>query len=301
MGRPIRYMPEPHTIFEVTCRTIQGRYLLRPSKKLNDLVLGVIGRSAKRYPVKLYIFVVLSNHMHIILSAPDIQTLSQFMNFVNANIAKEAGRLYQWREKFWGRRYTAIPILDDKALMGRVRYILAHGCKERLVRHPKNWPGINCVKVLTEGMQMSGTWIDRTGLYNSNQKERNPKQFETSYEIRLAPIPCFARLSEQEQRNQWQTLVNEVESEFAKNCVGPKSVFLPQSHHCSLLPKRSPRPLCHVSTKMMRRFYREAYRLFVIIYRQAQDRLRVGDPSALSCFPPNCYIPPFALASFHPK
>jgi len=31
--------------------------------------------------------------------------LTDFMTYFNSNLAREAGRLVQWREKFWARRY----------------------------------------------------------------------------------------------------------------------------------------------------------------------------------------------------
>jgi hypothetical protein len=36
VGRKLRFVPERGTLVEVTCRTVQGRFLLRPSPLLND-------------------------------------------------------------------------------------------------------------------------------------------------------------------------------------------------------------------------------------------------------------------------
>jgi REP-associated tyrosine transposase len=65
------------------------------------------------------------------------------MNYVNSNVAREAGRLHDWKEKFWGRRYRAIPILDEVAQVDRLHYLLSHGCKEGLTDHPRVWPGVS--------------------------------------------------------------------------------------------------------------------------------------------------------------
>ncbi len=59
MPRPLRYVP-PDSLVEVTCRTLQGRFLLCPSRDLNEIVLGVLGRAAHRYRVKVCPFVYLS-------------------------------------------------------------------------------------------------------------------------------------------------------------------------------------------------------------------------------------------------
>ena len=49
---------------EVTYRTIQGRFLLRPEQALNELVIGVLARAQSLCPrVGLVGIVVLSNHI----------------------------------------------------------------------------------------------------------------------------------------------------------------------------------------------------------------------------------------------
>jgi hypothetical protein len=45
MSRHLRFVPDGGALVEVTCRTIQGRLLLRPSQQLNDIVLGILGRA----------------------------------------------------------------------------------------------------------------------------------------------------------------------------------------------------------------------------------------------------------------
>ena len=62
VARPLRYLPPDCPLVEVTCRTIHGRMLLRPSKELNRRVLGVLARSARLYDVGVCDFVFLSNH-----------------------------------------------------------------------------------------------------------------------------------------------------------------------------------------------------------------------------------------------
>ena len=71
MSRPIRYMPDPYTVFEVTTRTMQSRLLLKPSPELNSIILGIIGKALSMYNVQMYLFVFLSNHYHMLLSACD--------------------------------------------------------------------------------------------------------------------------------------------------------------------------------------------------------------------------------------
>lgn len=51
MSRPLRFIPENGPLVHVTCRTIQSRFLLRPSPALNQIVVGVLGRAQRLYQV----------------------------------------------------------------------------------------------------------------------------------------------------------------------------------------------------------------------------------------------------------
>ena len=57
MSRPLRFIPEEGALVDITCRTIQSRYLLRPDPALNEIVLGVLGRAQRLHPVEIVDFV----------------------------------------------------------------------------------------------------------------------------------------------------------------------------------------------------------------------------------------------------
>ena len=109
MARPLRYLPPDCPLVEVTCRTIHGRMLLRPSEELNRRVVGVLARTARLYEVGVCAFVFLSNHYHLLLRPRDAPELARFMNYLNSNLAREAGRLHGWRERFWGAATAPTP------------------------------------------------------------------------------------------------------------------------------------------------------------------------------------------------
>ena len=54
MPRPLRYQPEPNTVFFVTARCIHSRFLMRPSQRVNALIVGVLARAVDRFDVKLF-------------------------------------------------------------------------------------------------------------------------------------------------------------------------------------------------------------------------------------------------------
>ena len=216
MGRRIRYIPpEGSGLVEVTCRTLQGRFLLTPSNELNEIILGALGRAQELYPVGICAFSFVSNHFHLLLRVESSHQLSLFMGHFNSNLAREAGRLIHWREKFWGRRYQAIPVSEEEAAqVERLRYVLAHGCKEGLVERLRDWPGVSAVRALLDDEPLDGLWFDRTREHVSRSKgiafER--LEFATPYRVHLEPLSCWAH---EDYRRRIAEMVEEIESQAA--------------------------------------------------------------------------------------
>ena len=105
MSRPLRYQPGEWSTVFVTGRCIHSRFLLTPSPRVNALINGIVERGCTRYAVRLHAMCFMSNHYHLLFSSQDAASTSSFMQFILSNIAREIGRLRNWREKFWGRRY----------------------------------------------------------------------------------------------------------------------------------------------------------------------------------------------------
>src|SRR6476619_5618402 len=97
MSRKLRYISDGGALVEVTCRTLQSRFLLRPSPELNDLVVGVFGRAQRLYEVRCCALAVLSNHYHALLIVDDALQLSNFMRDFQSALSKEVNRLTGWR------------------------------------------------------------------------------------------------------------------------------------------------------------------------------------------------------------
>ena len=105
---------------------MHARHLLRPSRELNDIFAGVLARAAERYDVGICGFQALSTHTHILLLPEDARALSCFMTYFAGNLAKEIGRLHDWREHLWGRRYSHVVVSHEpEAQEDRLRYILS--------------------------------------------------------------------------------------------------------------------------------------------------------------------------------
>ncbi|QQR74400.1 MAG: transposase [Holophagales bacterium] len=298
MARRLRYLPEGSMV-EVTCRTVQGRLLLRPSPHFNEIALGVLGRAQARYRMVIHDFVILSNHLHLLLSPESPQQLALFMAFVEANLAKEAGRLHDWRGPFWERRYELIVVSgEEEAQVGRLFYMLRHGVKERLVDRPQDWPGPHGVTALLEESPLTGVWIDRTLEHRLRRKggELESRACQSTESLVLSPLPCWKDLPKERRRARIAALVAEVEAEARRlqrehgEPLGRDRVQRQHPHQRPARSKRSPAPWVHAASRAVRLALIEAYRVFAAAFCVAADRLRNGDRLVL--FPERAFPPP---------
>jgi REP element-mobilizing transposase RayT len=300
MARRVRFVPNGGSLAEVTVRTLQSQFLLRPSPALNEIVGGVLGRAQAQIPVRCHAAVFLSTHFHLLLSVDDAQQLAEFMRYLNTNLSLEINRLYDRRGAVWGSRYKAILVSQEEAAQaGRFRYVLAHGVKEGLVAQARDWPGVHSVREILAGEPIRGYWFDRTQEYGARNRgeEFGRLKYATEETFELTPLPCWAHLSAEDYRQRVAELVAEIEStaaaELAKCGRVPLGVakVLRQSHETRPpREKRSPAPLYHAATRAVRKAFWEAYAMFVAAFREASERLRNGDRMAsfpLGSFPPS--------------
>jgi REP element-mobilizing transposase RayT len=293
----------------VTCRTVQGRFLLKPTNELRSIVIGVLARAQRLYPVELHAFVFLSNHYHLLLSVDNALRLARFMNYLNSNLAREAGRLHRWNEKFWGRRYQAIVISKEEAAqMNRLRYVLSHGCKEGLVARPQQWPGAHCVRALLEGLPLQGLWFDRTKEYVARVRREKVHRLEytTPETLRLEPLPCWRDLSKQGIRSRAAELIAQIEKDSATRHaeestqpLGVKAILALHPHDRPHKLKKDRAPAFHAFTKTARRELIEAYGWFLCAYREAAEKLRKGDVGGV--FPDGSFPPRLPFVGWVPE
>jgi len=294
-------------LVEVTMRTFQGRYLLRPSAEVNQTVLGVLGRGQRRTEIPICGVSFQSNHYHMLVVPESTQQLSEFMMFVNGNIARKVGRLQGWRGKLWDRRYQHITVSDEpEAQIGRLRYLLSQGVKEGLVRNPEDWPGVHCVHQLKGGYAevKGGVWRDQTAEYYARRagKVLKPQDFLFEEWVRLTPIPCFEELSRAERMEQVQELLREIDrlrrqrrQETGRAPLGKKRILHQVPDYRPKKVKRSPAPAFHAVARGHYEKQRERYWAFLDDYRDAAEKLRAGVIGVVfpaGCFPPRLpYVP----------
>ena len=308
MGRSPRFLPSTGALVEVTYRTTQGRFLLRPSPALNEFVIGVLARAQSFCESELIGIVVLSNHIHLLLWVENQWHLSTLMQHFGGNVAREVNRLHDWRGSLWERRYTGIYVTEELAAqIERLSYLLAQGLKEDLVERVEDWPGIHFGRQLLEGRSlMAGKWVDRTKKYrlelqrrgeeNEKDREVSPDEYTTTLTVELKPLPCLEHLGWGGYVRFVTELIQDAEREAAESrerrgveVLGAEAIRRQDPQTRPNRVKESPAPPVHAASKRARLEWREAFGMFLLAYREAAKLLRKGIQDV--AFPEGCFPP----------
>jgi hypothetical protein len=281
MGYPLRWH-RTDLVYEISLETIQGRFLLRPSREVSDLILGVLSRAQVLYPaIRLHAFVFTRDVATLLLATHDETQISKFMAYVAGGISRRLGRLLDWSGRFWRSRYRAVPVLDEEAITTRLRHVLARGVDEGLVVSPKHWPGASCVPALLGNMCLEGTWVDRdreAGLRAAGL-EPPPTAYVQPYRVVLSPLPAWAGLSRAELVARHHAMIESIELEHLMRTHGEvmDPVALQQQDPFFRPPGNSTRRrlgrLCHATSQALVDGFRTAYRQFCAAFRAAAGAL----------------------------
>ena len=264
--------------------------------------MGVLARAQKRTGMGIVYESAMSNHIHLLVQPQSTKQMSDFMRYVNSNIARKIGRLYGWQERFWSKRYSAIIVTDEEvAQVGRLRYLLSQGVKEGLVAHPEDWPGLNTASYLLRGYTEvgGGIWHDRTAESHAHRGSKDPSQLrstdfvERHLSFKLCPLPCWAHLEKSVVTRAVGMLVDDI-VETAKlergdlPVLGAARVLSQDPWHQPGKVKRSYAPPCHAASRRSRRDLLLELREFADAYLKASADLREGSVAhfPVGCFPP---------------
>jgi hypothetical protein len=287
MPHPLR-QHMPNVVYECTSRTIQGRFLLRPSAQLRCRMIGILAAAQDLYPlVELHAFTVLSNHWEFLASCVCAEEFALFTGYVNSNFARECGRAHAWTGPFWSRRVRVIPCLDDTATIDRLRYCIAQGAKEGLVASPLDWPGASAVPALIGDMTLIGERVDRDALRRAREAAQRRDQsaaavreadYTRTVRLQLAPLPVFRGLDDNALRGRHRALLNDVVALAAVARAGRPPLGLaavlrqdPHAAPANFVP--TPAPPCHAASAQLRRAFLQLRGAFTLAYRRVADAI----------------------------
>ena len=117
-----------------------GRLPLLREAWIRDLFVECLERVRREYLFRVYGYVVMPEHVHLLMSEPAKGILSQAIQALKVSVAGRA-RFY-WPERdgpLWQKRYYDHNVRSHESFEGKLRYIHRNPVKRGLVPKPEEW------------------------------------------------------------------------------------------------------------------------------------------------------------------
>lgn len=107
--------------------------------------LDYIEEARQLYPVKIYNFVLMDNHVHLLIEPTEDGSLSKFMERVSKSYAKYFNRKYDHVGHVFQGRFKSFLVQSERYFFACSRYIDLNPVKAKMCKDPKTyvWCGHN--------------------------------------------------------------------------------------------------------------------------------------------------------------
>jgi len=126
----------------ITRRSTQRQFLLRPSRRVNEILSFCLAAAAERYAVRVHAFVFMSDHYHLVATDRGGRLLD-FVHWLNTHISKCLNSHHRRSENLFDNRQAhVIPIATAGDVLEKIVYVLANPVAAALVPRGDRWPGV---------------------------------------------------------------------------------------------------------------------------------------------------------------
>jgi REP-associated tyrosine transposase len=135
--KPIRYQNQ-HCLHFITFSCYHRLPFLN-SVEAREIFESELERVRNWYGFYIAGYVVMPEHVHLLISEPELNTLSvviQMLKQITSHKLKSAGTPH-----FWQKRYYGFPVWSERKRIEKLRYIHRNPVKRGLVERPEDWRG----------------------------------------------------------------------------------------------------------------------------------------------------------------
>lgn len=274
--------------YMITRRISQRQFLMRPGKDTVGAFAYCLAVAAKRYGVKVYWLMVMSNHYHAGVY-DELGNFPEFLRDFHSLLARCLNCLHARWENVWASEQTSVVDLGDAdAIFDKMIYSLCNAVKDHLVDRAHHWPGLCSYRYQLANRPLVATRPHWFFNKNGSMPERVELHFERPQE--------FAHLSDKQWTEKLMAAVAQEEAKAAdvrktegRRVLGSKAVRRqsPFSHPKTTSDRRRLRPRVASKNKWRRIEMLQRNRHFQDCYRRAYARRAAGDVDVL--FPYGSY------------
>ncbi len=101
--------------------------------------LQLLREGREKYPVKIYSYVLMANHIHLLIEPREQYNLAKYMRWVFAKYTQYINWKYQRTGTLWEGRYKSTIVEKERYFLACLRYIEMNPLRANLVRELKEY------------------------------------------------------------------------------------------------------------------------------------------------------------------
>jgi putative transposase len=127
-----------NAVYDVTARINRGEMVFNEIA-MRELFLAFIKQVKKKYPMAIYNFCIMGNHIHFAIRPDKDSSLSKIMQWLLGNYAKAWNKAHGVKGHLWGDRFFSKIIRGGGGLQEVFKYINLNPVKAGLVGRADEW------------------------------------------------------------------------------------------------------------------------------------------------------------------
>jgi REP element-mobilizing transposase RayT len=178
MARPPRILL-PRTVVFVTSRIQQGIPFVG-NALLNLIVWSALALAYQQHPVRIIGFIVMGNHIHMLILVEDPTTLESFMERFKCETAHAVNRLLGRRQvTVWCEGYHAPAVLTIPDLIDKLAYLYTNPATAQICNSIEEYHGVSSWTMFnTTAVEKTVTRVRRTDVPHIGSSKLSPIMYQ---------------------------------------------------------------------------------------------------------------------------
>jgi putative transposase len=129
----------PARTFFTTTKTSMGRALLQ-SERNAELLIDVLRTLVGEHAFKLHDFVIMPDHLHLLLTVDEGITVEKAMQLVKGRFSFRLGKEFSFKGEIWQRGFSEVQVFGERSFEEHRAYIANNPVKAGLVDSLGKYP-----------------------------------------------------------------------------------------------------------------------------------------------------------------
>jgi len=134
----MKLAPQETRTFFTSFATWERRFILQ-SNRLCELLLDVIRQNRSKERLQVHEFVIMTDHVHLILTPAPLVSLEKAMQFVKGGFSYRAKKELSFNHEIWQKGYNEHRIRDAVEYAQHVEYVWMNPVKAGFVERPEEY------------------------------------------------------------------------------------------------------------------------------------------------------------------